>query len=208
MIPNNTPLAGMLGIIVVIAMIGVISGVAISGTDLLNFNTSAAEARIREMEAQLETDKDAIDLQYHKAIQAARTESEEEALRLELEAQKARLEQELAHQRAQDELDLALARPTRYVVLAVGTLAVLIVSVGLAVFLIQYGRSRLVSAQAEATHAQAAPWDVYAWRAEQIRRAREREITERMRAMDQQTTGEPGTGGNGKHPPKDKLGVR
>ena len=208
MVPNNTPLAGMLGIIVVIAMIGVISGVAISGTDLLNFNTSAAEARIQEMEAELQLEKDAIDLQYYEAIQAAQTESEKEALRLELEAQKDRLEQELAHQRAQDELDLALARPTRYVVLAVGTLTALIVSVGLAVFLIQYGRSRLVSAQAEATHAHAAPWNVPAWRAEQIRHAREREIAERMHAMDQKITREPGTGGNGNHPPKDKLGVR
>jgi hypothetical protein len=208
MVPNNTPLAGLLGIVVVIAMIGVVSGVAISGTDLLNFNTSAAEARILEMDAELQSKKDAIDLQYYEAIQAARTESEKEALRLELKAQKDGLEQELAHQRAQDELDLALARPTRYVVLAVGTLAALIVSVGLAVFLIQYGRSRLVSAQAEATHAQAAPWDVYAWRAEQVRRAREREIADRMRTMGQQTTREPDTGGNGKHPPKDKLGVR
>jgi len=208
MVPNNTPLAGLLGIVVVIAMIGAISGVALSGTDLLNFNTSASEARIREMEAEFQSKKDAIDLQYYAAIQAAQTESEKEALRLELKAKKNMLEQELAHKRAQDELDLELARPTRYVVLAIGTLTALILSVGLAIFLIQYGRSRLVLAQAEATHAHAAPWDVYAWRAEQIRRAREREIAERMRAMDQQTTREPGTGGNGKHPSKDKLRVR
>ncbi len=205
MVSNNTPLAGLLGIVVVIALIGAISGLALSGTDLLNFNTSAAEAHIREMEAQLQADKTAIDLQYYKAIQAARTESEKEELRLELEAQKRKLEQELAHQRARNELDLVLARLTRYVVLTVGALATLMVSVGLAIFLIQYGRSRLVLAQAEVTHTHAASWHVPAWRAEQIRRAREREVAEREVAMGQQTTGKSGTGDNGRHPPKDKL---
>ncbi len=105
MVPNNIPLAGLLGIVVVIAVIGAISGLALSGTDLLNFNSSAAEAHIRELEAQLQADRAAIDLQYYEAIQAARTELEKEELRLELEAQKRKLEQELAHQR-----EVALAR--------------------------------------------------------------------------------------------------
>jgi hypothetical protein len=208
MVSNNTPLAGLLGILVATALIGAISGLALSGTDLLNFNTSAVEARIREQEAQLEADKAAIDLQYYEIIQAARTESEKEELRLELEARKRELEEDLAHQRARNELYLALARPTRYAVLVVGTLATLIVSVGLSVFLIQYGRSRLVLAQAEVTHA--APWHAPAWRAEQIRRAREQEVAERELALGQQAGREPATGGNGRHRPNDKLieGVR
>ena len=187
MVSNNTPLAGLLGIVVVIAIIGAISGLALSETDLLNFNTSAAEARIRELEAR----------------------SEREALQRKLDQdlahQREQAKQNLVHQREQATQNLWLARLTRYVALIVGALATLIVSVGLTVFLIQYGRSRLVLAQAEATHTQAAPWHVSTWRAEQIRRAREREVAEREAALGQQTTRKPGSGGNGRHRPKDKL---
>ena len=212
MVSNNTPLAGLLGIVVVIAIIGAISGLALSETDLLNFNTSAAEARIRELEAQLQAEKAASDqelyqaeiaaqieqvasdLESHKAIESARVQAEKDKIRLEVTARQHKLDQ-----------DLALARLTRFAALIVMTLATLIVSVGLTVFLIQYGRSRLVLAQAEATHTQAAPWHVSTWRAEQIRRAREREVAEREAALGQQTTRKPGSGGNGRHRPKDKL---
>ena len=200
MVMNSAPLSGLIGIVLVVVLIGIIAGLAISGSDLLNYNTNAAAARAQDQKTQEQSQRAAVDLQYYKAIQAARTESEKEILRLELEARQHELEQNLALQRERAEQDLELARLTRYVVLAVGPLATLIVCIGLTAFLIQYGRSLLVLAQNEA--ARAALWHAPAWRAEQIRLAREREGAERETALAQQTARRPATGGNGRHPPK------
>jgi hypothetical protein len=178
---NSTPLSGLIGIVLVVALIGTIAGLALAGTDLLNSNTSAAAARAQDQEtwahaqhaaidlklqqakSEAEIEKITSDLENYRAIQAAQAQAERDKLKLEVAAQQRELNQ-----------NLAFTRLTRFVTLAVITLATLIVSVGLATFLVQWGRSRywLPSTQAEA--AQAAAWHVPAWRAERIRRARER----------------------------------
>jgi hypothetical protein len=199
----------MIGIVSVVALIGAIAGLGLADTDLLNSNTSAAEARARDQETQERALKAAIDADAYRAegaakiervfsdvtnyiaIQRAQTRAEVERIQLAVEATQHQVEQ-----------DLELARLTRYVVLVAGISAALIMSIGLAIFLIQCGRSRLVLAQAKVP--QANLWQVPAWRAAQVRRARERERTERWVALSQQAIEQSIVGGNGKHPPESK----
>lgn len=68
MVSNNTPLVGLVTIILVILIAGTVLGVALGGTDLLNFFTAPAEAeRIRmenqnrHLDAQQERDENAKD---------------------------------------------------------------------------------------------------------------------------------------------------
>ena len=209
MVSNNTPLVGLIGIVSVVALIGAIAGLGLADTDLLNSNTSAAEARALDQETQEQALKAAIDAGVYRAegaakiervfsdvtnyiaIQRAQTHAEVGKIQLAVEATQQQVEQ-----------DLELARLTRYVTLMAGTSAALIVSIGLAMFLIQCGRSRVTSAQTKGV--QMNLWQAPAWRAEQIRRARERERSERRVALSQQTIEQSISGGNGQHPPESK----
>jgi len=207
MVMNSTPLSGLIGIIVVVVLIGTVAGLALADTDLLNFNTSAAAARAQDQETQLQGQKATSDMELYqaenaatiekvrsdlanyKAIQAAHTQAEKDKIGLEVTARQRELDQ-----------NLALARLTRLVGLTVVALAALIVIGGLGIFLIQYGRSRVLLAQAQTT--QATMWDNPIWRTEQIRQARAREILERQAALGQQAIGQSTTGGNGRYPPE------
>jgi len=210
---NSTPLSGLIGIVLVVALIGTVAGLALAGTDLLNSNTSAAAARAQDQETWAQTQKAAIDLKLqqakseaeiekitsdletYEAIQAAQAQAEKDKIGLEVVARQRELDQ-----------NLAFTRLTRFAILAVATLATLIVSAGLATFLVQWGRSQWVLAQAKA--AQAVAWHVPAWRAEQVRHARARERAERKAALGQQAVSKSATGGNGKHPPKGRPLMR
>jgi hypothetical protein len=209
MVSNNTPLVGMIGIVSVVALIGAIAGLGLADTDLLNYNRSAADARAQDQKTEEQAQKAAVDLGVYeaqsaaqieriasdlvnyKAVQEAAAQAEQEEMRLVVEARRRQLEQ-----------DLELAHLTRQVALGAGTVAALIVSTGLAIFLIQCGRSRVVSTQTKGV--QMNLWQTPAWRAEQIRRARERERRERRVALSQQTIEQSISGGNGQHPPESK----
>ena len=172
MVSNNTPLAGLVGIILVVALIAVVAGLAASGTDLLNSNTSAAAARERDLATQYksqinaidaeayraqkeaEIEKTALDLENHKTVQAAETQAQLDKIRLQVEA----------HQRKLDQ-DLVLARLTTYALVVSGMLTLLALGTGAAIFLGRLGRSRLVLAQAQVTTANA-------WRIRQASQAR------------------------------------
>ncbi|KPL20467.1 MAG: hypothetical protein AMJ93_11885 [Anaerolineae bacterium SM23_84] len=204
MATNVISLSGLIGIVLVVAIIAATAGWALCDSDLLNYNTSAAAARAQDQKTQEQTQRAAIDLQYYEAIQATRIQAEQEKLRLELEARQRELDQNLAYQHKRTERELELARLTRYVLLAVGSLAILIMSIGPTVFLIQHSHSRSLVARAEAEAAQTALWHIPAWRVEQIRRAREREIRERETAMGQQAIERSATGGNGRNAPRNQ----
>lgn len=209
MVMNSTPLSGLIGIVLVVALIGTAAGLALAGTDLLNSNTSAAAARAQDQETWAQAQETSIDLKLHRAekeaeiakiasdletyeaIQAAQAQAEKDKIRLEVVARQRELDQ-----------NLAFTRLTRFVILAVATLATLIVSAGLATSLVQWSRSRYRLPLTQAEAAQAAAWHVPAWRAEQIRHARARESAGRKAALGQQAVSKSATGGNGKHPPK------
>lgn len=193
---NSTPWAGLAGVLLTVAMISAAAGVALSGTDFLNYNTSAAAARALDQETDFEAQKAAIDLEYYRALQSVQTQSEQEELRLRREALKRELDQRLAHERKMANLQIELTRLTRYVVLSVGIAAALILSSGAAAFLVLHGRSQLASARAKAVGADL--WRDPVWRAEQLRRARAVEIAERRATLQQAEQGS-AVGGNGRH---------
>jgi len=209
MVSNNTPLSGMIGIVSVVALIGAVAGLGLAGTDLLNYNRSAADARAQDQETQERVQEAAIDLNVHRAAGAAQIEKIVSDLVNYMATQKAQTQAQtegiwlaVEAERRQEEQDLELARLTRYVALVAGTSATLILSIGLAMFLIQCGRSRVMTAQTKG--AQMNLWQTPAWRAAQVRRARERERTERWVALSQQAIEQSIVGGNGQHPPESK----
>lgn len=174
MILNQHPNTGLVSVLLVLLVAGLITGLAISGADVLNPNSSAAEAQIAAEEARMR-------LVQQRAEQAAY----EEKLRIEVDARQRELEQ-----------NLRLAELTRYVVLGTGGLSLLIVSTGIATLMVFYGRSRLAYPNTPPASA-AGNWQDLDWRAEQIRLAREQEHRLRHNGSKPQTTTKTGAGGNG-----------
>ena len=103
MATNVISLSGLIGIVLVVAIIAATAGWALCDSDLLNYNTSAAAARAQDQKTQEQTQRAAIDLQYYEAIQATRIQAEQEKLRLELEARQRELDQNLAYQHKRTE---------------------------------------------------------------------------------------------------------
>jgi len=192
----------MVSFLIVAVIIGLIVGVALGNSDVLNFITRSAEAHIKEMKAQIQAERDKIDTKYYEDLQKAHTEAEKEKLRLEVEAKRRELEQKLAQQQAWAEMELAFARLVRMASLIVGSVAVLILSGGGAISAILVAYSRLVQAQAT----QFDPWRIPAFRASAIQQARANEMTERESLLSRQFT-RPLIGGNGKHPPREPVTV-
>lgn len=176
---SNSLFSGLASVILVIALLGIAVGVAVSNTDLLNFNRSAAEVEILKQTAQVQAQRDAIDMDNYQRIKAAKTEAE--LARLELEQEALRKERAYA---------LTARQRLDQVWLIVGPLAVLILVFALTLFLMQYGRSQLLMAQARSTQVK------------MIQAARVNELT--WRAANIASAGKvPAQDGNGHHPVKE-----
>lgn len=203
MISNNTPLVGLVSLVIVIAVIAALGALGISGSDILNPNTSIATARAKDQETRLRDQKAAIDMKNYEIIQNARTQAEQDKVRLEVEARQSELEQTLVLQRGRAAQDMELARLTHYALSVAGALAVLIVSVGLTVGVIRFSLSRWATTQPQVVYAD--PWHDHTWRTDQIHRARGIEMAERGSALVWQTTWKSTVSGNGRKPPEDKA---
>ncbi len=204
---SSSVFGGMIGLVLIVAVLALMAGLALSGTDLLNPTSSDAAARAKnqitsnkerrdaldlevyQVQKENEMTKSAADLEAYKAVQAARAKAEQKKAQLEVEALQHRMEQELE-----------LARLTRYVLLAIGTLITLIASAGAVVRLVLFSRSRWALAPAQVAHVD--PWRDAEWRAQQVRRARENELAERGAAAVCRAVQEPAVSGNGKHSPE------
>lgn len=181
MIVNQNPYAGLVGIIVVLLVAGLVIGLAISNTDLVNPNSRAVESRARDLEIQAAAQKAEIDLTYYRAVRTA----DQEKLQLDINAKQRELEQ-----------NLRLAELSHYVLLGAGGLSLLIVSTGITVFLILCGRNRITRPNT-LTVCSEGTWRDPNWRAEQIRLAREREHKIHQIDLAQEMTANVSTGGNG-----------
>jgi hypothetical protein len=198
----------MVGLVVIVALLALVAGGALSGSDLLNPKTSDAIALEKRLAAESKAAKDATDLQAYQAqkaaeiekansdlanyqaIQAAKAQAELDRIRSEAEAYQRKLEQ-----------DLMLARLTTYTLLAGGTLTSLVLGIGATIFLRQLGRSRLILARAQA--AQSDPWRNTTFRAEAKRQARANELAVlESAAVWQAIARRSAAGGNGKKPPE------
>jgi hypothetical protein len=183
MLVDRNPNSGLVGVIVVLVVTGMVLGLALSTTDLMNPNQSVAEARAKDAETQVAAQKADIDLAYYRAARAA----DQEKLWLEVEARKRELEQ-----------NLRLAELTRYVLLGSGGLSMVVVSSGLAAFLVLYGRGRWTLAKSQKA-SPAENWQDPHWRAEQIYLAREQERERRQATLAQKTTTKTRGSGNGQY---------
>jgi transcriptional regulator with XRE-family HTH domain len=110
----------LVGLVVVVVISGVISGLALSGQDLLNPRTSAAEQRSMDVETA------------HKA-QLNRLEEQKIAAENELE---------IAYARRKQELSLKLLLLREYVLTAAGAISLVIVAIGVAILLTRLGYNR------------------------------------------------------------------
>lgn len=203
MVSNNTPLVGLVSIIGVVAVIAALGALGVSGSDMLNPNTSGAAARAKDLETSLKEQQAAIDMKNYEAVQTARTQAEQEKIRLEVDARQRELEQSLTLSRERAVQDMELARLTRYALSIAGALAILIVSIGLTFGLIRYSLNRWTAAQPQVVYAD--PWDNLAWKTEQIRHARNIEVAERESARIWRDAQKPKVSGDGRKPAEDKL---
>ena len=190
---SSSVFGGLVGLMVLVAILALVAGGALSGSDLLNPKTSDAMARERLLAAQSKAEKDALEIK----LQTARAEAELIKIRQETEARQRENEQagEFAAQRHQYELAQAQRRDDIVAsllpkVIGAGALALLAICGGLTYYLIQAGNSRLVSAQAKIVPVS------------QIRRACTNELAKRIATLPKQTDPRPTPSGNGKHPPQ------
>lgn len=172
---GSSLLSGLTSVIAVVALLGLAVGIGVSNTDLLNFNRSVAEAETLKYTAELQAQQNPIILQYFERIQDAETKAAIEKINIETEAFREELKSKLiAKQRA------------NAVWLMVGPLAVLTIAIALGILLVQYGRSRLLLAEAKAAQIkmiQVARANERAWRTD--------ELTQQAKI--------PAEGGNGHH---------
>ncbi len=197
---------GLVSLVIVVAILALVAGVALSGSDLLNPNTSTANAEAINRATRSKSEQEAID----RKLQEARVEAELNRIRQETEARQRESEQALglAVQRQQHELAQAELRnqvinsllPTMAVTVMI---AVLIISGGLTYYLIQSGRSRwgMAKAQSPTRVTNVDAWHDPAWRAQQINMARSNEVAQHWAELARQATSKPAPGGNGQHPP-------
>jgi len=183
-------------VFIVVVVLALVAGVAVFGNDLMNPDTSAANADAIRQVTQSKTDKEAIAwdkaqqqgaIEWDKAQQEAAFQQRQSDQTLEFAAQ--RHQYELAQMGQRDQIVNSLLPPT---IVAAILLATLVLSAALAYFLIRSGAAQAqapVKAQAQALVAVQSPaqtqaaqtesWNDLNWRIERIREARAHEATER-----------------------------
>ena len=170
MVPSQ-PLAGIVGLVVVVALLGGMAFLGLSGTDLANFNTSAAEARARDQQTSIDAKKAEIDLEAYK--ENAELDKEFQQRRHELELQK--LEDDLRQQtETQQNLDLVRVefdRALRLAALITGSLAALMLCAALTYAAVRFTSSRFPVGSAADAQALRDLQKVLARRAEMDQRA-------------------------------------
>jgi len=114
----NYSLGGIAKLVIVVAIIGILLGLALSNTELLNPKRSQVEAKIREQKASLEAQRESMNLEAYRKEQEIR-----------LEMLKRRKEEELAYQQNLHQLLLALFQ-TSGIIVAVG-IALSIAAIGI-----------------------------------------------------------------------------
>lgn len=121
----NYSLSGIAKLVIVVAIIGILLGLTLSGTELFNPQRSQVEAKVMEQKAFIEAQRESIDLETYRKEQEIR-----------LEMLKRQKEEELAYQRNLHQLLLALLQTSGIIVAAGIALSIVAVGIGKAVSLI------------------------------------------------------------------------
>ncbi len=135
------PLAGLVGLVMVIAMLGGLAFLGVSNTDLANYNTSAAQARAMDQKTEQEARKAEIDLQAYQQSVELQMEAEKQEMTLALQQMAAEQQQKLEHQRALDEMRVGMEMALRLGLMITGGLIMVITFGTLAYLMARFARS-------------------------------------------------------------------
>jgi hypothetical protein len=98
MFPNNLLFGGLAKVILTLVIIGVLVGLALAGTDLVNFITNNAKAQAIKNQNDFQAQKDAIDLKNYGIVQEALTQNQIDQANADNAAHNISLEQDLQFQ--------------------------------------------------------------------------------------------------------------
>lgn len=139
---ESKPFAGLVGLVMLIALLGGLAFLGISNTDMANYNTSAAQARAIDQKTEQEARKAEIDLRAYQQAAEIQMEAEKQEAALVLQQVAAEQQQKLEHQRALDEMRVGMEMALRLGLMIVGGLAVVITFGALAYLIARFARSR------------------------------------------------------------------
>lgn len=186
--PNSSPFAGLARVIMTLVSIGVFTGFALSGSDLINFVTNSAKAQAITRQNEILAHKAEIDVENYQALEARKTQLEIERRMAENVAYEESLGQELRLKAQEAAQKMELAERTGYLWAAVGMSStiflVLCAGAALLGLAIRAGRDHPATATVQVKPPDR--WKDRRWRKRQILVARRREKA--MRDAFAQTT--------------------
>jgi hypothetical protein len=182
MFPNNSLFGGLARVIVILVIIGFLAGLALAGSDMVNFITNSAKSQAIKNQNDLQAKKDAVDIKNYAAVQAAHTQNEIDQANADNAAHERSLEQDLQFQAQKGAQALEMSRTLGYAGIGAGMFLAICAGIGVIIQTSLTGRSRLIIAQARAR--QAEPWQDLLWRNQQIKRSREFAHMQRKQFVD------------------------
>jgi hypothetical protein len=192
---NLRPLAGLTGILLLVAVLGSMATLGISNTDLANFITNSAEARAIDQKTFMEAEKSNIDIEAYRQIEIAKAQVERDRVLLEFEEQKKQAELDFEQAKVQYQIDLEqqrhrtnqrlmLEKITYYFILITSSLIVLTLWFGL-IYRYKYRKSgqpvETSSIEGENIVVNDRWHNDLAWRQQKIELARNNERASRIR---------------------------
>ncbi len=189
---NSSPFQGLGKVILMLVVIGALTGLALSNTDVVNVLRNGAQAKGIEQQNTLQAQKDAVDLEYYKAIQPGMIQNQQDRLEADKAAYQKSLEQQLANenamaaqerelqaQKAAQEMQTALN--LHYVLVGSLIFITLCAGTGIAILMIQIGRSQVIKANAQTKEVEKDT--IRKMREQQIEEARKRERENREKLL-------------------------
>jgi hypothetical protein len=166
---------GLAKAFLVIMVVGILAGIALSNSDLTNFITNSAKAEgIRQQNA-VQQQKDAVDAENYTVLQKANTQAQLDKIAADTSAYKKSQAQKLQAQAQQAALELEMSRLFDYGKIAAGMILAICVSAILFMLTVQFTRSRLVLTQTQVQVKRIDAWQDPALRKQEIESARQRE---------------------------------
>ena len=136
------PITGAVVALVLLALVaGLVVGVSVSETDLLNPATSRAEANRIERDTEYEAQIHAIDLEYYRAERATQAAAVEQAYQQDALYDGEQRAQDLENAQRRDDAELSLLPVQRIGLTVAGSLALLAVAGGLTYYLVSLGKT-------------------------------------------------------------------
>ncbi|MBE0683963.1 MAG: hypothetical protein IH589_18845 [Anaerolineales bacterium] len=164
--PNNSPFEGLAKVILILVAIGILVGLVLTGSDITNFITNSAKAEAIKQQNELQAQKNAIDLEAYQL-----------SVNQQLLAQQEQAVKELQFQEQKAAQELELARLSSYLWVGAGVFVAFCFGVGFVILMIQFGRSLLITSQAQVKKTDV--WQNPVWRKQQIEISRQLERAQR-----------------------------